>query len=570
MEKILKEQKMQHAAMRGRHEDSGLVEQSDDTPRRRTTIEPQFTIGSNDHSAPPPLKVVPGTLGQYYEQWIDQNHTMIVNYNTSKCPISHVTRSFNMIGDFKQNIAIEKSIDWMRMSRSRNLNINNINRDIEDEKWFKRYSILSSWTGSKTSNEITTKITIQRQESCKSVDGFLTTEEPSSGYCNPSEDSSTDTPGRFIWIIVFMFLYGVPFSLTIAMYNLDINNFDYLDTRCYYNFHCAHPKLRIIDFNHVVSNAGYCILGVIFVLIVKLLHRESNVNGVQLQSSLYYAMGMSLFAEGFFSACYHTCPNRYSFQIDTIYMYVMAVLCMLAIYQKRRADITRQERKWIYSFLSFICVSSWLGVLLDTKIWFWPVFSVMHFSCTIFLAFNCKINSSNLNCKRYKKESSSWYRRGTILFFFLFNLTFDIVVNILRPQVCTSVLLYLLILNLAYGSGVYITLKIVKDTEICTMKRSPWKSKCFWFIVATCVCLALSTGFFALGISYYLQTSNNWESPPAISRTLNKQCVLFGFFDNHDIWHFLSAPGLFFYFLFLFIIDRHLDDVPSDQISALF
>ena len=36
---------------------------------------------------------------------------------------------------------------------------------------------------------------------------------------------------------------------------------------------------------------------------------------------------------------------------------------------------------------------------------------------------------------------------------------------------------------------------------------------------------------------------------PAESRELNKECALLGFYDNHDIWHFLTAFGLFFSFL---------------------
>jgi energy-coupling factor transporter ATP-binding protein EcfA2 len=36
---------------------------------------------------------------------------------------------------------------------------------------------------------------------------------------------------------------------------------------------------------------------------------------------------------------------------------------------------------------------------------------------------------------------------------------------------------------------------------------------------------------------------------PAESRELNKECSLLGFYDNHDIWHFLSAVGMFLAFL---------------------
>ncbi len=36
---------------------------------------------------------------------------------------------------------------------------------------------------------------------------------------------------------------------------------------------------------------------------------------------------------------------------------------------------------------------------------------------------------------------------------------------------------------------------------------------------------------------------------PAESRQLNQECILLDFYDNHDVWHFLSATAMFFSFL---------------------
>ena len=38
---------------------------------------------------------------------------------------------------------------------------------------------------------------------------------------------------------------------------------------CYYNFLCAHPVGGLSDFNHVFSNAGYLLLGALFMLQVR-------------------------------------------------------------------------------------------------------------------------------------------------------------------------------------------------------------------------------------------------------------------------------------------------------------
>lgn len=38
---------------------------------------------------------------------------------------------------------------------------------------------------------------------------------------------------------------------------------------CYYNFLCAHRAGALSDFNHVVSNLGYLLLGALFMLQVR-------------------------------------------------------------------------------------------------------------------------------------------------------------------------------------------------------------------------------------------------------------------------------------------------------------
>ena len=46
---------------------------------------------------------------------------------------------------------------------------------------------------------------------------------------------------------------------------------------CYYNFLCAHPLGVLSDFNHVYSNIGYVLLGLLFIGLVKrrdLIHQE--------------------------------------------------------------------------------------------------------------------------------------------------------------------------------------------------------------------------------------------------------------------------------------------------------
>ena len=122
---------------------------------------------------------------------------------------------------------------------------------------------------------------------------------------------------------------------------------------CYFNFRCARPltlytgdyvpgvaPFRIYAFNNVVSNLGYVMVGVLFIIIVRtrevrLQRMTVDANKVSPEDSegippnfgLFYAIGLGLIGEGVFSATYHTCPSSTNFQFDTTFMYVPRQLC---------------------------------------------------------------------------------------------------------------------------------------------------------------------------------------------------------------------------------------------------
>ena len=53
---------------------------------------------------------------------------------------------------------------------------------------------------------------------------------------------------------------------------------------------------------------------------------------------------------------------------------------------------------------------------------------------------------------------------------------------------------------------------------------------------------------------------------PAQSRNQNKQCDILEFYDYHDIWHFLSAAGMFFCFMLLLTLDEGLAEEETQSI----
>ncbi|KAL6257470.1 hypothetical protein P5V15_011040 [Pogonomyrmex californicus] len=173
---------------------------------------------------------------------------------------------------------------------------------------------------------------------------------------------------------------------------------------CYYNFLCAHPLGLLSDFNHVFSNFGYVTLGLLFIFLTS--SREHNeldkekvkCYGIPQHYGLFYAMGTALIMEGILSASYHVCPSRSNFQFDTSFMYVIAVLCMIKIYQNRHPDINARAPV-TFGMLAVIIFAGLIGVLNGSKC-FLIIFSILHLLICFFLTVQiyymgrCKFNRS--------------------------------------------------------------------------------------------------------------------------------------------------------------------------------
>ena len=51
-------------------------------------------------------------------------------------------------------------------------------------------------------------------------------------------------------------------------------------------------------------------------------------------------------------------------------------------------------------------------------------------------------------------------------------------------------------------------------------------------------------------------------------RLLNRPCVMFDYFDHHDVWHFLSAIGIFLLLILLYVLDLGLESYPRSDIKV--
>lgn len=130
------------------------------------------------------------------------------------------------------------------------------------------------------------------------------------------------------------------------------------------------------------------------------------------------------------------------------------------------------------------------------------------------------------------------------------NIALMIVGALHKPNISTY-LLMIFVGNLFIYFFYYLSLKLINKEKILVQ---------FWIVVV------LATLFWIPGLVFFQLPGKKTSLTPAQSRNINLECYRGGFYDNHDIWHFLSSAGLFLCFTTLLIMDDGIADVPRDQI----
>ncbi|XP_020862799.1 SID1 transmembrane family member 1 [Phascolarctos cinereus] len=383
----------------------------------------------------------------------------------------------------------------------------------------------------------------------------------------------------YFWnITTIAVFYALPVIQLVITYQTVVNVTGNQDI-CYYNFLCAHPLGVLSAFNNILSNLGHVLLGFLFLLIVlrkDILHRRSleakdifaMEYGIPKHFGLFYAMGIALMMEGVLSACYHVCPNYSNFQFDTSFMYMIAGLCMLKLYQTRHPDINASAYSAYASFAVVICLTV-LGVLFGKNdIWFWVIFSAIHILASLALSTQIYyMGRFKIDLGIFRRIAMVFYtdcfhqcsrplymdRMVLLIVGNLVNWSFALFGLVYRPRDFASYMLGIFICNLLLYLAFYIIMKLRSSEKVLPIP--------LFCIVATAV-------VWAAALYFFFQNLSSWEETPAESREKNRDCILLDFFDDHDVWHFLSATALFFSFLVLLTLDDDLDVVRRDQIPV--
>ncbi|XP_028275286.1 SID1 transmembrane family member 2 isoform X3 [Parambassis ranga] len=381
----------------------------------------------------------------------------------------------------------------------------------------------------------------------------------------------------YFWnIATIAVFYALPVIQLVITYQTVVNVTGNQDI-CYYNFLCAHPLGALSASNNILSNLGYVMLGLLFLLIVlkrDIVHNRALVRnelnalecGIPKHFGLFYAMGTALMMEGLLSACYHVCPNYTNFQFDTSFMYMIAGLCMLKLYQKRHPDINASAYT-AYACLAAVIFFSVLGVVFGSgNTVFWIVFSVIHILATMLLSTQLyymgrwRLDSGVLRRIVYiiytdciRQCSGPMYIDRMVLLVMgnIVNWSLAAYGLIERPNDFASYLLAIAICNLLLYFAFYIIMKL----------RSGERIKCL-----PLVCILFTAVVWGFALYFFFQGLSTWQKTPAESREHNRDCILLSFFDDHDIWHFLSSIAMFGSFLVLLTMDDDLDTVQRDKI----
>uniref|UniRef100_A0A672ZZ61 SID1 transmembrane family, member 2 n=1 Tax=Sphaeramia orbicularis TaxID=375764 RepID=A0A672ZZ61_9TELE len=364
----------------------------------------------------------------------------------------------------------------------------------------------------------------------------------------------------YFWnIATIAVFYALPVIQLVITYQTVVNVTGNQDI-CYYNFLCAHPLGALSAFNNILSNLGYVMLGLLFLLIVlkrDIVHNRALVRndvnalecGIPKHFGLFYAMGTALMMEGLLSACYHVCPNYTNFQFDTSFMYMIAGLCMLKLYQKRHPDINASAYT-AYACLAAVIFFSVLGVVFGKgNMVFWIVFSVIHILATLLLSTQLyymgrwRLDSGVLRRIVYviytdciRQCSGPMYIDRMVLLVMgnIVNWSLAAYGLIKTPNDFASYLLAIAICNLLLYFAFYIIMKL----------RSGERIQCL-----ALVCILFTAVVWGFALYFFFQGLSTWQKTPAESREHNRDCILLSFFDDHDIWHFLSSIAMFGSFL---------------------
>ena len=279
------------------------------------------------------------------------------------------------------------------------------------------------------------------------------------------------------------------------------------------------------------------------------IHENSFVEALKKRYSfsMGYALAWALFFQGMFSALYHFCPSRFTFQFDTAFMFVIAGLSVILLYNgiERQPCTTEVKAKsrveaanFFLLFLVPLLIFNYFGTMYHSEAGLDKKFQIPFF--LFFIVWFLIIAT----WAGYKVHAVCSCTKGFLLTLFCLSgyvvtpLALFILWSIKILEFTDAILWFCIAESVVASGGSFclgLKCEELKGT-LCFI------IKIFFKVLYTFVILALNGS--ALWIFFAKETTDKSKSPEK-SRDLNQECILLAFFDWHDVWHFCSSFGLF-------------------------
>ena len=336
-------------------------------------------------------------------------------------------------------------------------------------------------------------------------------------------------------------LYTITMVLQYRLGNQDI---------CSFNNLCLNPWGWFPVLNNIVSNIPLVLMGLLVLVVVcssiyenqacPLCRKQKRVEQCEHYSLLVLA-GPAIICEGVMSSVYHLCPRLETYEFDIAYIMLLCVCGILFFHTKLRPERLPILAGYSTAFVgnAIYAVYCMFGLFFEKTVWV-----SIHLFLLLVAAF-CAL-SGPLYRLMTKAEPVAADRWDLIEFGGAFGLASLLYIMVLTGNlVANEWVLMSMALIVAYLLGLYLQTKWTRG------ERLSFKCKVFFGLTAFAMLLS---GFLFLGVK-----PTRIELYPWVSREYNLECVLFGIFDTHDIWHFTSALTFYFLELALLFIDDDLN-----------
>eukprot|EP00795_Rhopilema_esculentum_P015101 gene15101-6278_t len=303
-------------------------------------------------------------------------------------------------------------------------------------------------------------------------------------------------------------------------------------------------------FNNVYSNIGYIMLGILFLLIV--LRRDRLAKQKYVKDPEREKFDAQRNTGNSVSNADNT--------LDTAFMYIIGLLGGLRLYQIRHQDIVINGHL-AYTSFAIVIFTSVIGVVFRSKV-FWGIFMVLHLLTCLYLSLQiyymgrvkAAFKDMYILTKKDFGRGPVFKDRFALLFIFMVvncGLSINGLVNM--PADFATYLLGIIILNGMLYVLFYVFMKIRYKEKLRPLPL---------------VCTLLSVSMWGCALVFFFKGLTNWQYSPAKSREGNRECRVMDFYDDHDIWHFLSSMAMFFTFTSLMTLDDDLDEKERNKINV--